>query len=197
MSQKTNKMEIYYIPNRQQQKEKEFFNYLIQNVPASVHIRRKYPLPSELLAKSINTADIISSLMQVKCISELKKNNCLKELNRLPKQIRIIKSLEDISVDITIKVKNKIHYIEFHESQHRIDSNKRIKYIYDCENNPIPVPRYLQRLLRDIWRWKFLPNYTIVWFDWFKSNNKFPVTELISDVNCEYSFQEKFRISNF
>ena len=77
------------------------------------------------------------------------------------------------------------------------DVNKHDIIIYDLKGNPIPVPRYLQRFLRDIWRWKFLSNYKIVWFDWFKVNPLFPIQELISDENYEYSLEGMFRIADF
>ena len=105
-------MKLYYKPHQQQKKEMEFFNYLIENLPGAVHIHEKYPLPSELLTKTMHTADIISSLQKKSCISDLRKNACLTELKRMPKKIRILKSLKDISVDFTIDVNGKVFYID-------------------------------------------------------------------------------------
>lgn len=191
------KLNIYYIPNSKQVKEKQFFDHLINGLPKTFHKKERFNLSEELLYKTLNINEIIKTLHTAKGISELKRNVWITELEKLPENVLILNSIKDISVDFVIELHDNTYFIEFHENQHRVDSNKRMKFIYDINNNPLSVPRYLQRLLRDIWRWKYLKNYKIVWFDWFSRNSDFSVGDLLTENNFEYSLENKFRISDF
>ncbi len=107
----------------------------------------------------------------------------------------MVKNIKEISVDFVIEFQNSVYFIEFNEKQHKIDSNKRCTKIYDLNNKPINIPRYLQRLLRDLWRWQYLNNYTIVWKDWF-AVNKTTEKNYLNLANTEYALNNEFTISD-
>lgn len=184
-------IEIYSKTKSNQTLEPAFAQWLKKSIPNSVIIRDNYVLQENLKFKSLNTVEITSKIIQ-STLPQKKKDKCVEILSHLPKEIRIIKSINRISVDIAIRSQDKVQLIEFHEDQHRINSDKRLKDIYTISGEPIKVPRYMQRLLRDIWRLKHLNNYKIVWYDWFEKNPNIDFLE--TDIK-EFALDGKFRIS--
>jgi len=67
--------------------------------------------------------------------------------------------------------------------------------IFDTNGTPILVPRYLVRLLKDIWRWKNLNNYKIIWADWFQLHSS-ELIDLLEHGKQEYGFENTFQFKN-
>ena len=187
-------MKIFNKTNTKRVDEREFLNKLLDIFPNATHLDTEYSLQECISDKPLKIDILIKKIDRSGFISNLKKNRCIEELKLLPNEIKVVRNINEISVDFGIEDQNSVYFIEFNENQHRIDSNKRCKKIYDLNNKPINIPRYLQRLLRDIWRWQYLKNYTIVWLDWF-AVNKTTVKNYLNLENTEYALKDKFTIS--
>ena len=185
-------MIIYNNARTNQEKELAFLNWITNKFPNSKVLKESYILSDSLALSSLNTLSIAKKIQKNQHISIPKKVKCIKELLQLPETIRVVNSITNITVDFTLIDKSEIHFIEFHEKQHIIDSNKRPSNIYTVDGDIIKVPRYLQRLLRDIWRLKYLHNYKIVWYDWFAANK----TDIFNTNKNEFALQGHFKISD-
>ncbi len=68
------------------------------------------------------------------------------------------------------EVDGALYLWEFHEHQHRDLSGSQSTSLYSPSGDRIDVPRFFQRLVRDVWKILAFPNCTIVWWDWFTSS---------------------------
>lgn len=149
--------------------------------------------------KFVDKNSLITALVKENYLPFNAKDSCLEILtaNHFPERIKIALNSKDISFDIVITSDEGTFYWEFHEKQHRALSDSRLKRIYNAENNEvISVPRYFQRLVRDVWRFQNFDPYTIVWQDWFIENCYTYKPQLQSDL-YEYSLQNCFSFSEF
>lgn len=187
-------IEIYNKTNISRKKEKAFLDYLMSEIVNCKHINLNKKLNSNLLNSTVNTTNLIKQLGHNTTLTELKRNRLIQELFKLPENIHVIKSMSSISVDFVLIDGKNIQYIEFHEKQHRNMSDNRPKEIYDENLEPIKVPRFVQRFLKDIWRFENLENYKIVWWDWFEKNTNYK--NMITEPNQEYYLEGKFSFQN-
>jgi uncharacterized protein (DUF927 family) len=100
-----------------------------------------------------------------------------------------------LSVDIVIEENGYITFVEFHEKQHYRLSDKRLRPIFSQQGERYEIPRFLQRLIKDIWRWENLSNYKIVWQNWFEKNQGMPILFDLKK-NEEFVLKDKFSISS-
>lgn len=184
-------IEIYNKTNIRRKKEKTFLDYLISENVGCKHIDLDKELNISLLNRTVNTVNLITKLRQNTTLTKLKRNRLIQELSKLPENIRVVKSISSISVDFVLVVGENIQYIEFHEKQHRNMSGKIPKDIYDENLEIIKVPRFVQRFLKDIWRYENLENYKIIWFDWFEQNKDY--NNFLTENKKEYYLGGKFR----
>lgn len=184
-------IEIYNKINVSRRKEKAFLDYLMSENTDCKHINLDKKLNSSLLNHTVNMVNLISQLRRNTTLSKLKRDRLIQELSKLPEIIRVIKSINSISVDFVLIDGANVQYIEFHEKQHRNLSDKRIKKIFTTDFQEIEVPRYVQRFLKDIWRFENLENYKIVWWDWFERNTNY--NNLLIENKKEYYLEGKFR----
>jgi hypothetical protein len=184
-------IEIYNKTNISRKKEKTFLDYLISENVGCKHIDLDKELNISLLNRTVNTVNLITKLRQNTTLTKLKRNRLIQELSKLPENIRVVKSISSISVDFVLVVGENIQYIEFHEKQHRNMSGKIPKDIYDENLEIIKVPRFVQRFLKDIWRYENLENYKIIWFDWFEQNKDY--NNFLTENKKEYYLGGKFR----
>ncbi|MBT3635261.1 MAG: hypothetical protein HN528_13065 [Candidatus Marinimicrobia bacterium] len=190
-----NEIVIHNKIKKQCANEHSFLMFLQELYPSSKHINKEYQLPNTIPPIPINTLQLIDNLERNEFLTPYKKEKVQLELKILPDMVLVVNETTNISVDFAIVHNNTSYFIEFHEKQHRIDSNKRCNKVYDLDGTPINVPRYLQRLFRDIWRWRVLNNYTIVWYDWFAANMRNNEPSYLNSCNMEFSLPNKFRIS--
>ncbi len=179
---------IYFKPYSNRKQEAVFFEKLTDNFEEYMHIKVDYELPSSMLSNYLDIRSITDNLRKDQKLSSLKRDRLIQVLNNLPEKLKIAKKISNVSVDFTICDEKSIKHIEFHEKQHRNISDERLKPIFTPDNQRIEIPRYAQRFLKDVWRFKHLENYKIVWWDWFEKHQKFD----ISNCNKEFYFQDKF-----
>ena len=158
------------------------------------HINETYTLSeNEFLNPFIDIRKIEKLLQEDNSLSSQKKSSVLDIIKQLPDRLRVAENNNLVSVDFLIIDKNKRkHYIEFHEIQHRVLSVSRLKPIYDKEYNRFDIPRFVQRFLKDTWRYENLPDYKIVWFDWFSANLNYNIPDLINSDKNEFAKEGQF-----
>jgi hypothetical protein len=186
-------MEIYFKPHSSRIQEQIFFRFIIESISEFDHIENNFSLPSSLINELLNRDEIIELLEKDLLLPSKKIKTCIDELKKLPNEIRIAESIAKISVDYVIIDKKEIFYIEFHEKQHRRLSVDRLTPIFSNDLTEYRIPRFHQRLLRDIWRLKNLSNYKIIWWDWFEENPKAKIN-FLSKGKSEFYLPNKFSL---
>lgn len=150
-------------------------------------------MPISLLEKKINVRDVEQKLIKCDEISIKKKKAVLESLATLPKEVLVAKAISEVSVDFVFIDKNdEITFLEFHEKQHRNLSVSRATPIFDEFGNRYEIPRYSQRLLKDIWRVEHLLNFKIIWWDWFESNPNISLEKITENLESELYIDHKF-----
>ena len=188
---------IYHIPNVRRKKESEFFYFIKKQFPDLIHLRENYYINSDYLNNNlIETEIIINKLKTDLKLPNKRKERCIDILKNLPDKLKIAISSKDLTFDFVIFFDENVYFIEFHENQHRQLKVSRKSYIYDIDDNVYFIPRYLQRLLRDVWRFKFCRPFIIVWFDWFEFNKGKFKLELKDGIH-EYFIKDEFSFSSF
>lgn len=189
-------MEIYFKPHSSRIQEQLFFNSIKKSITEANHIKENFSLPKSLISELLKRDEIIALIECDSLLPKKKKNICLDEMKKLPKELRIAESIAKINVDYVITNGNENFYIEFHEKQHRYLSVNRPTPIFSNDLVEYRIPRFVQRFLRDIWRWKYLDNYKIIWFDWFEAN---PITKIdfTSNGKMELGLAGKFSFEKF
>ena len=149
--------------------ENEFGRYLA-NALGTELTDQNCPLEKSALDMSVLRSDLFKSLSADNLLRAKKRQQCLEALDKLPEKLFVTDCISRISCDFVVLRGQERFYWEFHEKQHRTLSVSRPKSVYGPAIQKFEVPRYLQRLIRDVWRIKALPNFTIVWDDWFAFN---------------------------
>lgn len=167
---KSNTTKIFFSPNRSYKRELAFFDNLLRSNSDLVHLKEKYLLPKSFINHFLNRNEILRAINADLLLPAQSKLICREVVSKFPEQFAIINNISKISVDFVIQKGNDVYFIEFHEQQHRRLTKKKEYSIYTTSFEQIRVPRFVQRLLKDIWRWKYLENYQIVWWDWFEAN---------------------------
>ena len=182
---------IYFKQYSNRKKEIAFFNYLKNNIKGNInHINYNYSLNKDLIDKTLNVENIIKQVNNYDKFTTFKKEKIIFELDKLTKEVLVANCIDNVSVDFVIENNETLQLIEFHEKQHKVNSDKRLKPIYGINNKRNETPRFIQRLLKDIWRFENLDNYKIVWWDWFEKNNNYK--GLLSEKKKEYYLQNSF-----
>ncbi len=176
--------EIYYHPNIMRKREARFVKELIKRVKPDKIIHSNFILPAYLLLESVETTEIIHWVKH-SALTHKRRNSAVQELNLCPSTIKVAIHPNQISCDVVIHNNGKAHYIEFHEDQHARLTVKRPAVIYTQNGEPLTVPRYIQRLVRDVWRVKYLRPYSVIWADWFEQNG-------LDSFNCHASAYQEY-----
>ncbi len=190
---------LFHVYNKGRKKEHAFLEFLEIKFPDIEFLNEKFFLTNFIKTEFIEIEPVIEFLAKDKFLPEKRKNLCVSHLEKLNlKEIKPFKSINNISVDFTLISDERTIFFELHENQHKSLSVGRPERIYGEQNNEYFVPRFLVRLLRDIWRWQNLENYKIIWYDWFFSNYQdLSVNELISPGKYEFCFPNSFNFNNF
>ena len=188
---------IYFKQHEKREKEKIFFKFLKSVLPNAEHVNHNYLLDEELLTKFIDIPKTIRLLKKDIKLSASKRNQTIAALTMLPDKVYVARSINEVSVDFAIVKDKKVQFIELHEKQHSQLSVSRLTPIVCSNNQRFEIPRFAQRLLKDIWRLENLPNYKIVWWDWFdKNKNTSSLTDILKADKIEFSITDKFSLSN-
>lgn len=148
-------------------------------------------LENELIHKPVLTEDIFNSIIGSKFINEKKKKIASEYLLNLPNFLVPSRNIAELTVDFVIEDNSKLIFIEFHQKQHHTLSDYRLRPIYSNNGDRFEIPRFLQRLIKDYWRWKYLNNYKIVWHNWFVLNRSNNIS-FKEGLNEEFVLENKF-----
>ncbi|MGD0793823.1 MAG: hypothetical protein ABR920_18820 [Terriglobales bacterium] len=120
----------------------------------------------------VSTPGLLACLNADCSLPKAKRQGCIDLVGRLPAQIRVATKPSRISFDLVVEHDGRTYYWEFHEEQHRRLTVRRARPVYRPNGEELWVPRFLQRLVRDVWRVKTFPDFTIVWCDWFETHRQ-------------------------
>lgn len=161
---------IYYNLHQNHKRELNFFNRFIEHLPDSKIVENNYEVDDSYLDKYVDTLKLITCLQVDTLLPKTRRKRCIDILKDCPTKIKIALKSSRVTFDIVVEENEKIFYWEFHEEQHKKMSNSQTKKVFSPEGLPVNVPRYLQRLVRDVWRVIYFRPYTIVWSDFFYTN---------------------------
>lgn len=181
-------IQIYYKTHKQREKEKLFFTSICDELVSPIHVNEKYLVQEEDINNYLYTKHIITCLEHDKYLGK-RKTEGIEILKTLPDKLKISQNSRNISFDIVIVNNNMEFYYEFHEKQHYSLKSKICSPIYDDKNNEYRIPRYLQRLLRDIWRVQYFPSLKIIWWDYF---NEYGYKMELTNKFEEFYLKDKF-----
>ena len=152
-------------------RENRFVDFLVSAFGAE-HTDEPWKFDESLLKCPVDTEELTYFVSADRSLTKKKREKALEALKPLPSQVRAFDKLTKINSDVVV-VRDGIPYFwEFHEEQHRTLKDSRTKKLHCVDGSEIEVPRFLQRLVRDWWRMKYLNPLTIVWFDWFEKNSE-------------------------
>ncbi|PIR38565.1 MAG: hypothetical protein COV35_06490 [Alphaproteobacteria bacterium CG11_big_fil_rev_8_21_14_0_20_39_49] len=180
-------MELYHLPHKSRKKETLFVSKIIESLNPTVR-KSYYPLTESIINRSVKTADIINWLDTTK-LSQKRRSKVTQELLRLPKEVKVALNTKQITCDVVIVSDNTPHYFEYNEKQHSRLTVNRPSKVYAADGTEIIVPRFIQRLVRDVWRTLYLKPYSVVWDDYFAQHGLDEI-DLTADGYNEYCLHE-------
>jgi hypothetical protein len=188
--------EIYYKPYQSRSREAVFFQSFMSAFLDLAHRREDYSIPTALLDALVETSEVLRWLERDTSLAAGKRAACLSILSAAPAQLKVALKAERISCDIVVVHDGRPFFWEFHEEQHRSLNVSRPGAVYAVDGTPYLVPRFVQRLIRDIWRALYLRPYTIVWSDWFAKQGQ-PFQPLLRDGFHELASAGRFTFQRF
>lgn len=186
---------IYYGPNQNRKAEAQFAGALMRAFPDTSIVEQQFSIRAEYLDCYVSRDQLIAWLEADTLLPQRRRNLCIERLKDCPSLIQVCLSPLDISFDLVLVTGTRLCYFEFHEDQHWRLTVPRPSMVYSPENEEIPVPRFLQRLVRDVWRVLTFRPYTLVWKDWFLRNEDDYRPTPAEDL--ELSLPGKFRFDRF
>mgnify|MGYP006996006646 CR=1 FL=1 len=191
-------MILYYQPHQQRKSEAFFFEALRHRHPDAEISFSHFEVPIEKMDQFLDVEKIIRWLNTEKRLPIKKRTESLQILRAFPSnQIRIAFSPKEISFDLVIQTEHRTYYWEFQERQHASLTIDRPKKVYTPAGEPVIVPRFFQRLIRDLWRLSFFHPYTLVWKDWFESTARSNDCLEISEGYREFHLPGKFTFKEY
>jgi len=189
-------MKLYHSYNKSRKKEHKFLSFLQEKYPDLEYINENYRLKENQYDSTIEIAPIVKSLQSDNFLPQKRKQICIDTLTNLHlEKVSIFESVNKISFDFTIESDGINYFFELHEDQHKKLKVGRSTKIFDTQGNTIQIPRYLVRLLKDIWRWNNLINYKIFWADWFEYHSN-DFVNILETGSHEYGYENTFLIKN-
>jgi len=190
-------MHVYYKPHASRSSERAFFDHLVAHFPEAKVIDENFLVPNYTMSCTINKGQLTKALQKDIYLAPNKRRECIDILSACPNELKAVVDPKSISFDIVITTTQQTYYWEYHENQHRSLNVTRPQAIYNSTSNtPIIVPRFFQRLLRDVWRALYFQPYTIVWKDWFDRHKSTYKPALQTEFN-EFSQTDKFSFKRF
>jgi hypothetical protein len=200
---------IFHKLNQRQRRENAFADFLASRLGGAV-LNQRYTVDPKLFEHPVNKNRLLRCLTASDCYLrkrqaciDRRRQECIDWLRKLPAQIRV--ALNDpsrISFDIVVERDSHPYYWEFHEKQHReltvtmTGQHSRGSLVYGPNGEEFHVPRFLQRLIRDVWRITYFPDYTIIWYDWFDAERD-RYSPLVSSGFREYYHPHEFSFTAF
>ncbi len=187
---------IFYKPHPSRQREAAFVQALIKHYPDAELVAKNALIDAQVLDRYVDTPRLIAALRKELLLPAKARQRCLDALAACPTQIKIANDPARISFDVVVEQNGARHYWEFHEEQHQKLNNSRMRPIYTPDGTAVVVPRFLQRLIRDVWRVEYFRPFTIVWHNWFAHHNE--MLTLPDPTNfAEYGLDDQFLFGRF
>lgn len=187
---------IYHLHNAKNVRETAFFNHFRSFFPNAAVVNEKAGIDSNALNLYVDKLKSTTALEDTTLLSSASKQKCYEALQHCPQKMKVTLLTSRLSFDIVIKYSGRFYYWEFHEEQHKNLTVSRMKKVFSPSGASTEVPRFLQRLIRDVWRVEHFQPYTIVWHDWFAQNQNEYKPSLDEGLH-EYSLPGKFSFKNF
>jgi hypothetical protein len=187
---------IYYKSHKNRNREVTFFNTLRACFPGATIVNQDFPIECKYLDCFVDTDKLIAWLEADQLLPTTRRRKGIETLTKCPPQIRVALRHHPLSFDVVIVQNNLPYYWEFHEEQHRELTDARRQKLFTPYGNSFGVERYLQRLVRDVWRIQYFRPYTIVWSDWF-SNHQATYQPLLLDDFQELHESDEFSFQAF
>jgi hypothetical protein len=160
---------VFRKPHKSRKRENEFCAFLVKSWDAEL-VPTAFVIDPTFTRLPVGSQQLVRWLEADRLLPAHRREQCIERLRDLPEQIVITLRSHRISFDFVVERGQERYYWEFHEQQHLKLADDRPQAVYAADGSMFRVPRYLQRLLRDVWRVKYFPNLTIVWHDWFAEN---------------------------
>ncbi|MGH7409886.1 MAG: hypothetical protein ACREJ6_02320 [Candidatus Methylomirabilis sp.] len=157
----------------------------------ATYAKERFQTPESFLKVSIGARSLAAALEKHATLPKIRRQRCVEYLQRLPDELFVATEPSDISFDVLVEDDGSLYFWEFHEEQHRNLKDARPRTVYDAKGEPHIVPRYLQRLVRDLWRIQSAKDLTVVWWDWFEQHSS-NFTPTLRPGFREYRLQETF-----
>jgi len=188
---------IYHKPHSARQSEASFVHALQHQFPRAIYHAENYPIPASYLHKYVQTQQLLAAIDRDDRLPARQCVQCRAILADCPPKLQVAHDPSRISFDVVITADGETYYWEYHEDQHRRLTVTRPQHIYDAATGAaITVPRYVQRLVRDIWRLHYFRPYTIVWKDWFETRQTTYQPQLQPGLH-EYVLPQQFSFLTF
>jgi hypothetical protein len=166
-----NHTRIFYRPHAARQRENAFFEKIRSEHRGAEIIHENYRVSAESLSLLVSRQGLIEQLKRDIHLPGRRKELALDVLRAISSdEIKVACNANLISFDLVVEVDGQPHYFEFHEAQHRNLTDNRLKMIYSPAGEVYRVPRFVQRLVRDVWRATHFRPFTIVWLNSFEQH---------------------------
>jgi len=188
---------IYHKPHSARQSEACFVQALQRQFPQASYRAENYAIATSYLHKYVQTQHLLAAIDHDQHLPAKQRSLCRAILADCPPELQVAHDPTRISFDVVITTDDGTFYWEYHEDQHYRLTVTRPQHIYDAATGvAITVPRYLQRLVRDIWRLQYFQPYTIVWKDWFETRQTTYQPQL-QPGSHEYGLPQRFSFLTF
>jgi hypothetical protein len=189
---------LYYQPNIQRTSESFFFTALKNHHHDAIVTNSHFYVPAATLDQFLEVENIIHWLETERFFPTKKRLECLDILRSFPTtHLRVAFLPRDISFDFVLQKNDRVYFWEFQERQHAKLTIDRPKKVYTPAGDPVVVPRFFQRLMRDLYRLSFFRPYTSVWKDWFESDACTADCLELADGYREFHLPGKFSFKGF
>jgi hypothetical protein len=189
---------LYCQPNVKRTSESIFFSALKNHHPNALVSNSNFYVPPDTLDQFLDVEQIIRWLETESYFPTKKRLEGLDILKTFPSpQLRIAFTPKEISFDFVLQKNDRYYFWEFQERQHAKLKDDRPKRVYTPTGDPVVVPRFFQRLIRDLWRLSFFRPYTSVWKDWFESDFRASECLETADGYREFHLPGKFSFKGF
>lgn len=191
----SNQTQLFYQPHAKRVKEHEFGAFLAASLGCPLRPGAA-SIDADPASSTISRRDLLTWLHSAVQLPARKREACLRLAGELPQRIAIGPSGRSYGCDFAAVRAHEPFYWEFHERQHRTLSVSRPENLFSPRGEQIEVPRYFQRLVRDLWRIQTCKNLTVVWFDYFYEHATSFRPELAAGYR-ELSLPTKFSFGRF
>lgn len=189
---------FYYQPHQQRKSEAAFFEALRKFHPEAIVSDSHFEVEPEKMDQFLDVRKIMVWLENETKLPKKKVNESLEILKNFPSdELQIAFTPKEISFDIELEKDGNFYYWEFQEKQHATLNIDRPKKVYTPAGDPVIVPRFFQRLMRDLWRMSFFSPYTSVWKNWFESDARTNECLDLGDGYREFHLPGKFSFKRF